>query len=222
MMIMERPLADCLQDDLTRFGLAHFPHQALPKQFFYGDDEDVEDDGLGYYSDGVKRTLTDEQVAIFRNSEIQQEMKFRRKRYEKNKKRNQKRTEEREKAAQAMISTYAATKSFDSHNNHGDFWELTEAAEVEKAPVDLVSNTNKLDETKSANPPTTPSDVGSASLPRHHRQKVARLKRAAKKERKKNRKDERAAQANESEEFTPRRIARELDDQTGQDIELEY
>ncbi|MCJ1374758.1 hypothetical protein MMC20_005990 [Loxospora ochrophaea] len=35
-------------------------------------EEDVDkDDGLGYYSDGAKRTLTDEQVAIFRHSEIQ-------------------------------------------------------------------------------------------------------------------------------------------------------
>ena len=32
--------------------------------------ENDEDDGLGYYSDGVKRTLTDEQVAMFRHSEI--------------------------------------------------------------------------------------------------------------------------------------------------------
>lgn len=30
-----------------------------------------EDDGLGYYSDGEKRTLTDEQIAIFRHSELQ-------------------------------------------------------------------------------------------------------------------------------------------------------
>ena len=29
-----------------------------------------EDDGLGYYPDGVKRTLTDEQIAMFRHSEI--------------------------------------------------------------------------------------------------------------------------------------------------------
>lgn len=28
------------------------------------------DDGLGYYPDGVKRTLTDEQIAMFRHSEI--------------------------------------------------------------------------------------------------------------------------------------------------------
>lgn len=34
-------------------------------------EEEVEDD-LGYYSDGVKRTLTDEQLAMFRHSEIEQ------------------------------------------------------------------------------------------------------------------------------------------------------
>ncbi|KAK2872161.1 hypothetical protein FQN49_002519 [Arthroderma sp. PD_2] len=33
--------------------------------------EDFYDDELGYYPDGVKRTLTDEQIAIFRHSEIQ-------------------------------------------------------------------------------------------------------------------------------------------------------
>lgn len=30
-----------------------------------------EDDGLGYYEDGVKRTLTDEQIAMFRHSELE-------------------------------------------------------------------------------------------------------------------------------------------------------
>ncbi|KAK4181693.1 hypothetical protein QBC36DRAFT_39854 [Triangularia setosa] len=33
--------------------------------------EEEEDDGLGYYPDGVKRTLTDEQIAIFRHSELE-------------------------------------------------------------------------------------------------------------------------------------------------------
>lgn len=40
--------------------------------------DDALDDGLGYYSDGVKRTLTDEQVAIFRHSEIQSILRERR------------------------------------------------------------------------------------------------------------------------------------------------
>ncbi|KAH6609363.1 hypothetical protein Trco_002709 [Trichoderma cornu-damae] len=34
--------------------------------------EEEEDDGLGYYEDGVKRTLTDEQVEIFRHSELRE------------------------------------------------------------------------------------------------------------------------------------------------------
>ena len=40
--------------------------------------EEVEDDGLGYYEDGVKRTLTDEQIAIFRHSETQALLRERR------------------------------------------------------------------------------------------------------------------------------------------------
>ncbi|KAK1837251.1 hypothetical protein QBC39DRAFT_336572 [Podospora conica] len=35
------------------------------------DEGDEDDDDLGYYSDGVKRTLTDEQIAIFRHSELE-------------------------------------------------------------------------------------------------------------------------------------------------------
>lgn len=34
-------------------------------------DPAFEDDGLGYYEDGVKRTLTDEQVEMFRHSEME-------------------------------------------------------------------------------------------------------------------------------------------------------
>lgn len=40
------------------------------------------DDGLGYYSDGVKRTLTDDEIAIFRHSEIQRILLERRRRKE--------------------------------------------------------------------------------------------------------------------------------------------
>ena len=40
------------------------------------------DDGLGYYPDGTKRTLTDEQIAMFRHSEIQAILRKRRLREE--------------------------------------------------------------------------------------------------------------------------------------------
>lgn len=44
-------------------------YNVVGEEEYYEDDE--EDDGLGYYPDGVKRTLTDEQIAIFRHSELE-------------------------------------------------------------------------------------------------------------------------------------------------------
>lgn len=45
------------------------PEQALNYQPEF---LDLDDDGLGWYEDGVKRTLTDEQIAMFRHSETEQ------------------------------------------------------------------------------------------------------------------------------------------------------
>ncbi|KAM3065441.1 hypothetical protein ACMFMF_011163 [Clarireedia jacksonii] len=74
------------QNDLLNFYTAHFSHH--PSAHFAANflgpaaNENAEpveeDDGLGYYSDGVKRTLTDEQIAIFRHSEIQALLRKRR------------------------------------------------------------------------------------------------------------------------------------------------
>ncbi|KAK1757435.1 hypothetical protein QBC47DRAFT_442317 [Echria macrotheca] len=47
----------------------HLPHDPDPDHEW---EDEEEDDGLGYYEDGVKRTLTDEQIAIFRHSEVEQ------------------------------------------------------------------------------------------------------------------------------------------------------
>ncbi|KAL4738961.1 hypothetical protein BDV11DRAFT_205475 [Aspergillus similis] len=71
-------------EDLQAFQAKHFPatvkplqspshptHDAYNENFYAGEeDADHEDDDLGYYPDGVKRTLTDEQIRIFRHSEI--------------------------------------------------------------------------------------------------------------------------------------------------------
>ncbi|TLD34215.1 hypothetical protein PspLS_01409 [Pyricularia sp. CBS 133598] len=72
------------QDDLDVFhhkhfsetALSHFATQFLSAEDHGGADEaqyDDYDDGLGYYFDGVKRTLTDEQIEIFRHSELEAE-----------------------------------------------------------------------------------------------------------------------------------------------------
>ncbi|GAQ11945.1 uncharacterized protein C16H5.15 [Aspergillus lentulus] len=62
-------------EDLQTFQAKHFPssQQVTSLDYTYSEtvDEDIDDDdGLGYYPDGVKRTLTDEQIRIFRHSEI--------------------------------------------------------------------------------------------------------------------------------------------------------
>ncbi|OTA92502.1 hypothetical protein M434DRAFT_31755 [Hypoxylon sp. CO27-5] len=76
------------QAEIDSFHNAHFstpPRELFDFQFFrpenaqyynqdyeeYEEYYEEEDDGLGYYSDGVKRTLTDEQIEIFRHSEIE-------------------------------------------------------------------------------------------------------------------------------------------------------
>ena len=66
---------------LRSFHRAHFPGQCIPQlqerstllpgslTSALHEDEDL--DELGWYDDGIKRTLTDEQIAMFRHSEIQ-------------------------------------------------------------------------------------------------------------------------------------------------------
>ncbi|KAL4916691.1 hypothetical protein BDW62DRAFT_102939 [Aspergillus aurantiobrunneus] len=65
-------------EDLQAFQAKHFPTSIKPLQppptqvrQTYEDTHDASnDEDLGYYPDGVKRTLTDEQIRIFRHSEI--------------------------------------------------------------------------------------------------------------------------------------------------------
>lgn len=79
-------IANETKEDFLKFHAAHFSSTSVDHfaEDFLGpvDDEEyaaeVEDDGLGYYNDGVKRTLTDEQIAIFRHSEIQALLRARR------------------------------------------------------------------------------------------------------------------------------------------------
>jgi len=73
-------------EDFVAFHAAHFSSTSVNHfaEHFLGPveeeeyTEEAEGDGLGYYEDGVKRTLTDEQIAIFRHSEIQALLRDRR------------------------------------------------------------------------------------------------------------------------------------------------
>lgn len=73
---------------LRTFHATHFPGQPVPhlatsQNQAAGDTrlrnvDYLEDDDLGYYEDGVKRTLTDDQIKMFRHSEIQRLLNERR------------------------------------------------------------------------------------------------------------------------------------------------
>ena len=69
-------------EKLRQFHQAHFPGQQVPQVSATSQTEtehyEEDDDGLGYYEDGVKRTLTDEQIKMFRHSEIQRLLSERR------------------------------------------------------------------------------------------------------------------------------------------------
>ncbi|VUC37762.1 unnamed protein product [Clonostachys rosea] len=88
-------------DDFAAFFQEHFAEEAVSQfgvefldsngahafanpELLGGWEEDVQDD-LGYYEDGVKRTLTDEQIEIFRHSELQELRRQRKKQENKRK-----------------------------------------------------------------------------------------------------------------------------------------
>ncbi|KAF2187752.1 hypothetical protein K469DRAFT_106518 [Zopfia rhizophila CBS 207.26] len=75
-MAMVIQLPTVTEADLHLFHSKHFPNAPAPTQLFHitepaEEEHDHYEDGLGYYEDGVKRTLTDEQIALFRHTEIQ-------------------------------------------------------------------------------------------------------------------------------------------------------
>ena len=69
-------------DDLAAFHSRHFssrigcPQRHLSQNLFM--QEPDTEDSLGCYADGMKRTLTDEQVAMFRHTEVQRLLKEKR------------------------------------------------------------------------------------------------------------------------------------------------
>ncbi|KAL7358536.1 hypothetical protein ACKS0A_02548 [Histoplasma ohiense] len=68
--------------DLHEFNVRHFlqfnNNNTLHSLIPVTDSEHLDDDDLGYYPDGTNRTLTDQQIEIFRHSEIQKLQRERR------------------------------------------------------------------------------------------------------------------------------------------------
>jgi len=83
----------------------HLSHEDYEEEW----DGAYEDDDLGYYPDGVKRTLTDEQIEIFRHSELEALRRA-----------DEKAVKHRDDSAECFQSSRRAHVA-DTVNNHGDF-----------------------------------------------------------------------------------------------------
>ncbi|KAH0612102.1 uncharacterized protein H6S33_010154 [Morchella sextelata] len=103
------PIPTITPEDLAAFDETHFSptaHTHLTANFLPPPDPSAaaapaedEEDTLGYYPDGTKRTLTDTQISIFRHSEIQDLL--RRKRHNRNRRRKFRERQAAQKAAEA-------------------------------------------------------------------------------------------------------------------------
>ncbi len=133
------------------------------------DYEEAEDDTLGYYPDGTPRTLTAEQISMFRHSEIQGILKERRRMHE-----------------------------MSSQSPEAEEYEQPRSVEV-KAESFMVPP-------KEASPAPEPYRGQNAKQPNNRKRKRVRND----------------SGRHSDEEFTPRRIAREQDEQKAVSVELDY
>ena len=114
------------EGDLRAFHAKHFAGSQAPVNFFTSNDatheeaEEDEDDGLGYYADGVKRTLTDDQIAMFRHSEIQALLRERRRQFEEEQSETEATTSDVQTSAQLSSQRTAQTSPVVQAKSNGD------------------------------------------------------------------------------------------------------
>lgn len=128
--------------------MTHFPcsgeSYAIHEEYVDYDDDD--DDHLGYYLDGVKRTLTDDQIAMFRHSEIYTLIRQRQVRKE---------NEEAEFGVEAALaieskvtSTHEPKNSIFDEGDSEDEEEYLRFLESEKKKAEANNERNKRRKTK--------------------------------------------------------------------------
>lgn len=238
---------------MKNFHSEHFPSIPQPRNFFhvysganaYGHDNEYgsghsgqneaivygeedggdDDDSLGYYADGVKRTLTDEQIAIFRHTEVEMLLKDRRRERE-----EQREREEEEKGLGREVGPKAEIEldtemdievdtegMMDTSTLECQQTEIRTARKESLQPPDELHRTvpELTDENpNNANPATTLENAQS-----HSRRKRSRTKRTANN----GGAGEGSMDAEEAGNvWNFRRRARELDEKEEQHFELDY
>lgn len=207
------------EQDLVAFHTKHFKDAHGPSHFFVDSSADTSikvgdasGDDLGYYPDGAKRTLTDDDIAFFRNSEIQRALKLRR--------RQREREEDDLELEQTDSIELVETQSQDVEN-----------VEHRKPHMDYTSVASHNGVRQTAQEPHVESQASNAPS------KAAKKKNNKKKKKNQNRSDldrpGRAAPKRKWQEYlvddaeaggnlTHRRLARELDEQATTSADLIY
>jgi len=211
-----------LQDDLRQYHAAHFPNAPSPESYLHGavaeaaqeeeatqEEYTYEDESLGYYEDGTERTLTDEQIAMFRHTEIQTILRDRRRRREE---------------GEPLHAIYSP-RSPPSKPEVSDKRELgTSASPPEHStPTLSTPGTNKVQSGRVEKPKQQWTAVGEKSRARNakNRKKNRANHRARKKEEQK-KQDQEMLKAEESDEWDPWHQANGPDVQKDTTVDLEY
>ncbi|PVI08272.1 hypothetical protein DM02DRAFT_648325 [Periconia macrospinosa] len=206
-------------DDLRHFHAKHFAHAPLPELYLWGNEQwpnteeevqDYEDDELGYYDDGMKRTLTDEQIAMFRHTEIQTILRERRRRLEE---------------GESLQSITSAAPPVTSEIPDLDQPIGSPAPSDESTPMSISSEDEKEPSAPTKEPEQRWTAISAKTRARNakNRNKSRKNYRARKKEARKLKEHEmRKAKDEESDEWDPWHQANGPDNQKDETIDLDY
>jgi hypothetical protein len=181
-------------------------YAAVPEEFY------EEEENLGYYPDGAERTLTNEQIAMFRHSEIQRILRERRRRREQGKPIEEQEQEEEEAAAipQTHSPTPAPAASPDAPADSGS--RAQPAAAVSRS-----SQSGGID--KPSNQQWATSSARTKARNKRNRDRYKVKKRDARLKREQAWKDK---EAEESDEWDPWHQAKGPDVQQDDTVDLDY
>lgn len=203
-----------MQEDLRDFHVKHFPHAPAPEHILHGFESEPaeeyyeDENALGYYEDGTLRTLTDEQIAMFRHSEIQAIIRKRRLNRENGNNPDQGEAEEGEFEESAAEDSSKVDSS------------ASQATPVTAPGADKVAS-GRVDKLKSQSQQWTTSSPRTKARNKRNRDKYKAKKRDERFKREQNRKHNRDEDG-ESDEWDPWHQAKGPDVQKDDTVDLDY
>ncbi|KAJ4382996.1 hypothetical protein N0V86_002223 [Didymella sp. IMI 355093] len=215
MATMDLQVPTVTVEDLRDFHAKHFSHAPAPEHILHGVENEPaeeyyeeEENVLGYYEDGTPRTLTDEQIAMFRHSEIQAIIRKRRLKRENGNTSEQGETEDGEVEESAAEASSKVTSP------------ASQATPATAPTADKVAS-GRVEKLKSQSQQWTTSSPRTKARNKRNRDKYKAKKRDERFKREQNRKHNRE-EDDESDEWDPWHQAKGPDVQKDDTVDLDY